>query len=182
MSRPLKAAGAGRGKERVGPRGRLTLGAVEASEALLAVTLARVAEAVAAAVAGAAALAAVLGREVVVALADPAHARAVAAAVVRAGGVGAVGAHVGRLALAAAGGAVPVTAARSGAGGPLARRALPALLAVAGAGVRREGTVAAAVVVPTCGREESRLGVRAAKCAEGRCPLAASFRGGQGLG
>lgn len=136
----------------------LTLGAVEASEALLAVTLARVAEAVAAAVTRAAALAAVLGREVLVAPADAAHAHAVPAAVVGAGGVGAVGAHVGRLALAEAGGATPVATARPGAGGPLARGTLPALLAAAGAGLRREGSVAAAVEAPTYQQEESRLG------------------------
>lgn len=136
----------------------LTLSAVWAAEALLAVTLARVAEAVAAAVAGAAALAAVLGREVLVALARAAHAHAVAAAVLGAGGVGAVGAHVGRVALAAAVHAAPVAAARAGAGGPLARGALPALLAAAAAGLRGEGPVAAAVAVRTCGREEAGWG------------------------
>lgn len=90
----------GQVKKRGGPRriSALTLGAVEACEALFAVALARVAEALAAAVAGAAPLAAVLRREVLVALTDAAHAHAVPAAVLRAGGVGAVGPHVGLLA------------------------------------------------------------------------------------
>ena len=60
----------GPGQKRGRPRriSALTLGTVEAGEALLAVTLARVTEAVAAAVAGAAPLAAVLRYEVLVAL------------------------------------------------------------------------------------------------------------------
>ena len=171
-------ARAGKGGRR--PLGSLTLGAVEASEALLAVALARVAEAVAAAVAGAAALAAVLGREVVVALAHAAHAHAVPAAVFGAGGVGAVGAHVRRLALAAAGGAAPVATARSGTGGPLARGALPALLAATGARLRREGPVAAAVVAAACGQEESGLGVRAGERASPSLETSASWLAGPG--
>lgn len=81
----------------------LTLGAVQAGEALLAVTLARVAEAMAAAVAGAAPLAAVLRGEVCVALADAAHAHALPAAVPGAGGLPAVSALPALLAAAAAG-------------------------------------------------------------------------------
>lgn len=153
-----------------GPRriSALTLGAVEAGEALLAVALARVAEAVAAAVAGTAPLAAVLRREVLVALAHAAHAHAVPAAVLGAGGVGAVGPHVGLVAHAAAVHAAPVAAAGPGAGGPVAGGALPALLAEAAAGLRGEGPVATAVAAHTCRREERQEAggpARAYKCA-----------------
>lgn len=135
----------------------LTLGAVQAGEALLAITLARVTEAVAAAVAGAALLAAVLRREVLMALADATHACAMTAAVLRAGGVGTVGAHIGRLAHAAAVHAAPVAAAGTGAGEPLAVGALPAMLAVAAARVQGEGPVATTVAAQTCPRERGTV-------------------------
>lgn len=137
----------GPGQKRGRPRriSTLTLGAVEAGEALLAVTLARVTEAVAAAVAGAAPLAAVLRYEILMALADATHAFAVPAAVLRAGGVGTVGAHVGRLTHAAAIHAAPVATAGTGTGEPLAVGALPAMLAVAAARVQGKGPVATAV-------------------------------------
>lgn len=141
---------------RSGSRAGLTLRAVQAREALLAVALARVAEAVAAAVAGAAPLAAVLRREVLVAPAQAAHAHALPAAVPGAGGVGAVGPHEGLGAQAAAVLAAPVAAARPGAGGHLAGGALPALLAAAAAGLLGEGPVAAAVAAQTCGGRKDR--------------------------